>query len=238
MNLSPHYYVISLSRDRNALFEAFRDQLIEVQNMGFPVRPVARIDGPTDGAEHDDRVLELSRMVDRRFENYYGREPLELVVVGEKDVQSAFSSVTKHGDAIVGYADGDYSASDPRDLGRAAWAVVKDAMSGTTRKALHDLDALAGRPGVASGLEAVALHVEAGAGGTLLVEEGYHVKGRIEAHDEALEISRSVDVREAMDDVIDVVVEKILKIGGNVVFLPAGSLQLHDRIALFPNEIA
>jgi hypothetical protein len=227
---------LSLSRDRNALFEAFRDQLIEVQNMGFPVRPPSRIDGPADGAEQDERVLELARMIDKRFSRYYQQEALGLLVAGERGVRSAFSSVTLHQDAVVGTVDGDYSASSPHDLGKIAWATIKEVMAGTARRALSDLDALTGEPGVTSGLDAVIRCVSVAEDATLLVEDDYHVHGHLDGMGDQPKVVASVDVRDAMDDVVDVVVEKILADGGSVVFVDDGALERHGRIVLITNE--
>jgi len=49
------------------------------------------------------------------------------------------------------------------------------------------------------------------------------VKGRISA---------DVEGREAMDNVVDAVIEEVLEAGGNVFFLRPGSLEKCQRIAL------
>jgi hypothetical protein len=69
-------------------------------------------------------------------------------------------------------------------------------------------------------------------GATLLVEEDYHVRGSISQTDESATISPNADVRDEIDDVIDMLIEKVLGSGGNVVFEPAGSLSKQGRIVL------
>lgn len=229
MSLSTHYYVLSLSTETNALFEAFRDSLIEIENQGFPVAGATRMtEAPGDG---EDR-REVSRRVDRCFGYYHAREPLNLVVVGEQEMQSAFESVTLHNASVIGRVEGDHRATSTRDLGQIVWPVVKEAMSGLLDRSMRDLRTREGRGQLACGLEAVARAANRGRGTTLLVENDYHLKGSWgEMHRQPV-LCPEVDIREAIDDAIDAVIEKVLGIGGNVVFMPPGSLFERQHIVL------
>ncbi len=228
MSLSTHYYVISLGAKTNNLFEAFRDYLIEVDNHGFPVVIPVRPDNSFDKAQ----LHKLARTVDECFNHYYRLEPLRLIVVGEREIQSAFSSVTAHGTAIIGRVEGDHTATPTRDLGQIVWPIVKEAMSGLLDKSMLDLKVCAKRGQIASGLESVARLVKKKVRATLLVEDGYHFRGSIGKTDLSTIISPEVDVREVIDDAVDAVIEKVLESGGNVVFTPGGSLSDQNRIVL------
>ena len=84
---------------------------------------------------------------------------------------------------------------------------------------------------VVSGIDAVGKLVETETGSTLYVEEDYHVKGSIRKTDHSLIISKHVNLLEVIDDVVDII-EKVLKMGGTVIFLTSGSLIKFERIAL------
>lgn len=228
MALSTHYYVLSLGARTNVLFEAFRDTLIDVENQGFPVTSPARVSAPAD----TDALRDLSRDVDRSFGHHYSAEPLRVVVVGCEEMQSAFSSVTAHGDAVVARVTGDFTATAVRDLGRIVWGVVKEAMSGALDAAMRDLSALGETGRAASGLDAVAGRADSGANSTLLVEDGYHVRGSLGGTTRSPVVLTEVDVRESMDDAVDAVIERLLLTGANVVFAPDGTLDKWDRIVL------
>jgi len=232
MPVSTHYYVLSLGAKTNTLFEAFRDSLIDVVNQGFPVATPA---GTSNTGNHD-RLQELARTVDRCFGNHYLLDPLRLVVVGGKEMQSAFTSVTAHGTAVIGRIEGDHTATPARDLGQIVWPVVKEAMSGVLGEAMRDLEASAERGQVASGLEAVVRLVNGGVRGTLLVEDDYHMRGSIGGTQQSPFVSSDVDVRDSMDDAIDAIIEKVLESGDKVVFTPSGSLSDRDRIVLLLRE--
>ena len=45
MILNCHYYVLSLGMEASVLFEAFRDQLVEIRNQGFPVTQLTDFSG-------------------------------------------------------------------------------------------------------------------------------------------------------------------------------------------------
>jgi hypothetical protein len=74
---------------------------------------------------------------------------------------------------------------------------------------------------VAVGIDAVGDAVDSGAGATLLVEDNYHVKPR-----------GGLALFDDCDNVVDVVVDKVLAIGGNVIFVEDGSLCKVQRMAL------
>lgn len=228
MSLSIHYFVLSLGAERVTLFEAFRDSLIEVENQGFPVLIHAQAGNALD----ESQLRTLMHTVDDCFGHYQSLDPRKLVVVGEEHMQSLFLSVTSHWTAVIGRIEGDHTTTSARDLGQIAWSVVKAAMSGMLDNAMHDLKVFAGRGETASGLAAVAGLAVQGVRATLLVEDDYRVKGRIGGTRAVPIVSSEIDVRDVVDDAVDVVVERILECGGTVVFTPSGSLSDRERIVL------
>jgi hypothetical protein len=228
LRFSTHYYVLSLSERRNRLYEAFRDSLIEVENHGFPVIGAS---GPPKSLQPELR-LELGREVDRCFGQYQSSEPLKFVVVGARAMLDVFQAVTMHSDALVGKIEGDHTATGVRDLGQIVWPLIKEAMSGVLNGAMRDLYALAERRSVVSGLEAVARAADGQRGPTLLVEDDYHVRGSIVDIARRLTISADVDVRATIDDIVDLVIERVLGAEGDVIFVPPGTLGDWKRIAL------
>ena len=231
MRVSTHYYVLCLSERRNELYECFRDDLIAVQNRAFPIE-ASEIPGASGDNDKDDRLHDLMRVIDHRFAHYYRHDPLQLIVVGEERIRSAFGMVTMHRNAIAGSVEGDHTATSPRDLGQIAWPIVKEAMSGLREMALRDLEIADKASKLVVGLEAVGRHSDVDVGSTLLVEEDFHVIGAMKKTDQELVLLPEADVRDVIDDVVDTVIEKVLEIGGRVIFLSSGSLEKQERIAL------
>ena len=103
---------------------------------------------------------------------------------------------------------------------------------------MSDLAKAAKAKKMVSGISAVGQYAETEIGSTLYVEENYHVKGSIRKTDHSLILSKHVDIWEVIDDVVDLIIEKVLKMGGTVIFLNGGALMKLERIALIHRGIA
>lgn len=232
MRLSTHYYFICLSERSSALFEAFRDTLIDIRNGGFPVEASPQILDATNSLEREKRLREVFRIIDQKFGECYRHDPLRLVVGGEKKMLDMFDSVTAYRDIIIGRIEGDYSTTSLHDLGKIVWPIVREAISGLLDETMHVLEIALKASRTVCGLAAVGRSAMAGVKATLVVEDDYHLRGSFQRTPQSLEISRDVDVMEEIDDAVDAVIEKVLESGGNVVFAPSGSLDKLERIVL------
>ncbi len=229
MQRSIHYYILSLSEQKNRFYEGFRDKLIDIQNTNFPFE--ISIDAG-DPASKETQLREFFHQTKKRFARYYEQDPLRLVVVGRKRNLAIYEALTTHQDVLIGTAEGDYTATSSHDLGMIVWPIVKEAIAGANENAMRDLERAAELKKVVSGIDAVGQLVETETGSTLYVEEDYHVKGSIRKTDHSLIISKHVNLLEVIDDVVDLIIEKVLKMGGPVIFLNSGSLTKFERIAL------
>jgi hypothetical protein len=229
MKLSIHYYVLSLSVQTSRLYEGFRDKLIDIQNTNFPFESSIDIGS---SAPKDTHLKEFFHQTDLRFTHYYDQDPHRLIVVGEKRNLAIFKALMTHHDAFMGTVEGDYALTSPHDLGRIVWPVVKETIAGVNQNAMRDLATAAKVKKVVSGIDAVGQSAETETGSILYVEEDYHVKGSIHKTDQSLIRSKHVNLLEVLDDVVDFIIEKVLKTGGTVIFLDNGSLVNLERIAL------
>jgi hypothetical protein len=218
VKLSTHYYVLTLSENTNRLHEAFRDTLIDIQNAWFPLESPA---GSSQPALSDTQLRKLLTHVDHSFAHYYEQDPLAVVLAGTERNRNAFASITAYPNVIIGNAEGDYSATSSGDLGRIVWPIVKGVMASAGAKMERDLEAAARTHNVAVGIDAVVQSVDAGVGTTLLVEDDYRATP---------EVSQSL--LDDCDNIVDVVIEKVLALGGNVIFARDGSLRAFQHIAL------
>lgn len=216
--LNTHYYVLSLSEHTNRLYEAFRDSLIDIQNTWFPFESSM---SPMQPALNDVQLRALLQTVDHHFAHYYEQDPLGMVLVGTERNRSTFASVTAYPGVIIGQAEGDHATTSLSDLGSIVWPIVKGVMAGAGDKVARELEAATRAHNVAVGIDDVVQSVDSGVGATLLVEDDYRVK--------PLESSLLMD---DADNLVDVVIEKTLALGGNVIFVEDGSLRNFQSIAM------
>ena len=233
MHVSTHYLVLSLGERNNSLYECFRDTVIDIRNEGFPVVPSA---ADRRRADDGDPLRDLMCTVDRRFGEHCKKEPLGVVVIGESAMQSVFASVTEHEDAIIGRVDGDFTTTSPHDVGRVVWPVVKEAMSGIENEVTRNLEDAKNAEKLIFGIDSVGHWAGVVVGSTLVVEEEYRVRGTIRKVDNTTMILPDVDLREPIDDVVDTIIESVLRLGGHVVFTKTGSLHEQQRIALILSQ--
>lgn len=218
VKLSTHYYVLSLSERTSRLYEAFRDTLIDIENTWFPLEAVRSSSQP----DLDDAQLRtLMQRVDHHFAHYYGQEPLGLVLAGTRRNQAAYASLTAYSDIIIGQTAGDHSATSVNDLGSIVWPIVKEVMARAGQTVELELEVAARAHNIAVGIDAVVESVDSGVGATLLVEEGYRVRPP--------ERSSLLD---DTDNIVDVVIDKVLALGGNVIFVEDRLLGKFRSIAL------
>lgn len=218
MKPSTHYYVLSLSEDTNRLYEAFRDSLIDIKNTWFPLESAH---GARHPALNDVQLRTHLQRVDHHFAHYFEQDPLGLVVAGKERHLSAFAAVTAYSGVIIGCVDGDHSATSPRDLGKIVWPLVKGVMAGAAEKIQRELGVAVHAHNVAVGIDAVGQSVDSGIAATLLVENSYRA-----------DAPRSTALIDDGDNVVDGVIEKVLALGGKVIFAEDGSLHRFQQIAL------
>jgi hypothetical protein len=132
-----------------------------------------------------------------------------------------FASLTAFSDMIIGRMDGDHSTTSSRDLGRIVWPIVKSVMANAGEKVERDLAAATRAHNVAVGIDAVVKSVDSGVGATLLVEDDYQVVPE-----------NSSSLLDDVDNVVDVVIDKVLALGGNVIFVENGLLSKFQSAAL------
>jgi len=169
----------------------------------------------------DVQLRTLLQTVDRHFAHYHDQDPLAMVLTGTERSQSEFATLTSHRGVIIGKAEGDHSTTSLRDLGSIVWPIVKGVMASPGEKVARQLEAATHARNIAFGIEAVGQSVDSGLGTTLLVENDYQVKP-----------DNSSSLIDDCDNLVDIVIEKVLALGGNVMFVEDGSLANFQRIAL------
>ncbi len=229
MQRSIHYYILSLNEKVCKLYEGFRDKLIDIQNSRFPLEHFINTDSR---GSIETQLKEYFHQADEHFAHYYEQDPHGLLVVGEKKNLAIFKALTRHENHLVGTVEGNYTHTSLHDLGMIVWPVIKDVISDANDNAMLDLAMADKKKKVVFGIEAVGQLIETEAGATLFVEEDYHVKGSICKTNQSLIISQYVNLLDVIDDVVDIIIEKVLVKKGSVIFLNSGSLETFDKIAL------
>ncbi len=239
MNRTPRYWVLALSEKPTRLYEAARDDLIDVTTGAFPMTHnlpggATRLPGGEgiNSSESRDRFHEqFFRSVDQEYDKVTKDDPLPLAVVGVDRYLAFFRQVSTKND-VVAEVKGNYDHLNAHDLGQVVWPHVKEALAERRAKVFGQLDAAIGARKWASTVGEAWRYAHQGRGQLLLLEENYHAPAKLSDDGMNILVSDRPEDLDVMDDAADVVVEEVLQKGGRVVFVPDGSLKDHGRVAL------
>lgn len=236
---TPRYRVLVVSDRATRLFEAVRDDLVEVPDHGFPLgadivprdrRAVAGRFALPPGRDDKESWRSFYRDVDQALGDASRDDVLPIVLAGVRRSTGLFEEVTRHRGFIIGHLEGAHDQLSAHDLGRAAWPVVRGHLQKRRREAVAELgNALhAGR--AVTGIDEVWQLGREGRGHLVVVEEDYRaepareVDGRLVPADDGGE--------DVMGDPVDEIIEHVVRAGGSAEFVEAGAMADLGRIGL------
>jgi hypothetical protein len=235
------YWVLTLAAHQVRLWGGADRQLAESRAAGFPQLPAnpekfdpqreERI-GDTPNAYSAEETRMFFREVDAALAGLLKEDPRPLYLVGVAEAVALFESVLGARSVLAGRLEKGGLGDGPATALTAALTPAREAY-GTARReaAFARLDQAAGRKTLAAGLDEIWVAVGEGRVAELVVEEDYRATvlvtdGHLEPATEPA--GATGDVRE---DVVDEIVERTLQSGGEVTFVPDGSLAARDSIA-------
>jgi len=240
MNRTPRYWVLVLSEKPTRLFEATRDDLLEIQEGGFPMvhegpggeAPLPGGFGIKRSHIRDEAHRQFFRKVDEAFKPFVNGDPLPLAVVGVERYQAFFDEISNHKNAIIARVSGSYDKTSAHELGKLVWPVVKEALAEERHHVLKELDKAIGEQKCVSTIGEVWRLAHEGRGRLLLVEEDFHCPAVVDESGLILSPAQDPEAPGVIDDAVDEIIETVLSKQGKVVFVENGQLAEHQRIAL------
>ena len=240
MNRTPRYWVLALSEKPTRLYEGTGENLIELQEDGFPLihegpggeQPLPGGYGIEKSTHRDERHRQFFRMVDNALKPLMADDPLPLVVVGVERFLSFFNEVTSHREAILTTVTGSHDKTPPHELADLVWPLVEANLAEERRKVLLELDKAVGERKYVSTAEEVWRLAKEGRGHLLLVEKDFHFPARIDDSGMHITPADNADDPDVIDDAVDEIIETVMSKQGHVVFVDNGQLEKHRRIAL------
>jgi hypothetical protein len=240
LNHSSRYWVLVLSEKPTRLYEGANDTVVEIQDEGFPMTHAGRGGesalpggkGVRRSALRDEVHRQFFRQVDNAFKPFYTDDPLPLVVVGVDRYLAFFSELSAHTGAVAGTIQGNHDKTSAHQLSQLTWPLIEQHLAQQRQDALNRLERAMNERKFASTVgEVWRLSLE-GRGDTLLVEEDYHYPAHVD--ESGLHITPADDAAApgVIDDAVDEIIETVIDKGGQVIFLPNGDLEQHQRITL------
>lgn len=232
------YWVLAMSEQPTRLWSGSGEDLTEASAGNFPVSysdsmPVRR--GPVPRARQatrmkNDRREEFFRHVLAAMASVIAEDPRPLVVTGVRRYLGYFGQLAPVpvSERLIGSVEGSFDSVSAAEMSGLVAPVLTAERERWQRGAVTRLDEAKSERLFASGLDQVWDLAAGGQVRELLVEESYLPTAR-QSGGHLLPAGSGGG--ETVDDAVDEIMDAVLGSGGEVIFVPDGSLEDYGRIA-------
>ena len=215
-NRTAHFRVVTISDHKTRLLVGDRQRLLEERDDGWPLE-----------RRDDQNAAAWTRAVMQALNAEQQRHPLPTVVAGvSRSVRRALAITELH---TIGLISGNHDRTGWAELHTAAWPLVTDWLRADGQRALVQLDCARSTRLYAGGIHEIWPLAREGRVELVVVEDTYSLAARV--HGDTLEPANDFESPEVVDDVMDEVIEAVLRHGGKAVIVNDGDLTAHQRIA-------
>jgi hypothetical protein len=235
------YLLLSLSAQNVRLFRGRGEKLREIRTAFFPASytGVSRTEPQGKLTKQDTEYEELEdirmflRKVDEGLFEIVNESKTPLFIAGEAEYIS-FLKTQRSGRYITESIHENLSHLNWQDMGAKVYPRVQEYQSIVNAEQLAKLQEMVGYNRYAGGLRDVWKAAKLGQIMTLLVEQGFAASGYVFPENE-LEISTEPSIEGGVanlhDDIVDDLIELVMSMDGEVIFVADGMLQQHSQIA-------
>ncbi|WP_043263394.1 hypothetical protein [Streptomyces sp. CT34] len=230
------FWVMALSAGRISLWSGAADRVTEVHRGGFPVTR-SLVDPDAENQEQvgeipstfsDEHTRQFLREADTAMSAVLKSDPRPLYVAGEAvalalldDAGSVLRGAKGAKGEVTQVPQAGLAAGPPDAVWQAVRPYAEKRAAGEVEEVLAELDRARGRRAFAAGVDEIRQNVTTGRVALLAVEENY--RETVRESGGHLTPAEPGD-RDAVDDIVDEIVERCLDTGAEVRFVPDGTL--------------
>ncbi len=229
------YYVLLLSRDKARMIEALSDKAVEEITTGFPIENETTT-VPPGSASNANKVTSLSleffNLVDKKLNEVYKAKPLPVMVCTDESNFSEYMKIADKKEIFLGNVKGNKMQDKSHHVVSSVWPVVQDLQNTQNKKRLTELDAAVNTTKYVTDFNDIWSALNEGRGRTLFVKQGYFQPARIVDNQIQLVAPNLATEPDVVDDIIDEMLEKNMKHGGDAVFMQEDELEKFQGLVL------
>lgn len=229
------YYVLLLSRQSARMIEALSDKAVKEIEDGFPIEN-ENTTVPPGAASISSRVTSLSveffNIVDKKMNVVHKAKPLPVIVCTDDANYFEYLKVADRKEIILGNVKGNKMLEKAHHVVDSVWPLVKELQNAENKKRLVELDDAVNNSKYVTDFNDIWTALNEGRGRTLFVRQGYFQPARITGDSIQLVAPDMAEDADVVDDIIDEMLEKNMKAGGDAVFMQEDELDKFQGLVL------
>ena len=233
MHRTPRHAILVLGSREARLLHGAGDQLRPAGGGRFPMQAVRdrRRNPVRPGLARADAAA-FWRNVDAALGAHLRLHPSPLLLAGSARTVSGFSAVSRHLGRLAGTIEADLVRESPPMLAARARPVLERYLHSRQDEALDLLAARMGTKRAVSGLAATWFAARHERPEMLVVDDSLVVPARLSPDGDLVEPADDPTAPDVIDDLVDELIELVMRRGGWIALARPGSLVDHDGVAL------
>ncbi|HEY5370113.1 MAG TPA: hypothetical protein VIJ75_14115 [Hanamia sp.] len=229
------YYILVLDRDKARLIEALNDKVVEEIEDGFPMvnpdlNPVQRSEAAI-GSRQSNLAREFFNRVDKQLNKVQKKNLLPVIISTEESNYPEYLKIADRKEMFAGKLYGNKMNEKAHHIVESVWPVMEKLTLEKNNQRLAELKTAVNSRNFLIDFNEIWQAIKDGRGKTLFVKQGYFQPARLENNH--IELVSSANAEPAnVDDIIDEMLEKNLRFGGDAVFIPGDELKEFKGLVL------
>lgn len=229
------YYIMVLGREKARLIEAFNDKVVDEIEDGFPMinsdlNPVQRSEAAI-GSRQTNLAREFFNRVDKQLNKVQKKNLLPVIICTDESNYPEYLKIADKKETIAGKVDGNRMNEKAHHVVESVWPVMEKLTVEKNNQRLAELKGAVNSRNFLIDFNEIWQAIKEGRGKTLFVKQGFFQPARLE--DNHIELVSSKNAESAnVDDIIDEMLEKNLRFGGDAVFITGDELEKFNGLVL------
>lgn len=231
------YYALQLSRSVARLIEAYNGKVVAEVGGEFPFENSLESRGSIDVDNESTYIREYFNHVDKALQAVLNEHPLPVILVTEDRNYDYFLEVSDNTSAIVGNINRLPNDEKADKVIAEAWPEVSDSINQQIAARIEELSQAKSTDSVVTGYNEVWQTIQQGRAKTLFIKKGFIQPAVVD--EENFSISLIDDPTEdpnAVDDIVDEMIEQTIAYGGDLVFIKDDALEEYDNLAVITRD--
>lgn len=226
------YYVLQLSRSTARLIEAYNDKVVKELDGDFPFDNPLEGFGSPDQDNESNYIKEFFNHVDKALQEVLKENPLPVVIVTESRNYNYFLEICDNKSHIVGTINRLPNSDKADKIVAEAWGEMSTVIESQNAKRIEEIGQAKSTHSLVLDYNEIWRSIQEGRGKTLFIKKGFIQPAIVDEENHSITLIDDPTTPDAVDDIIDEMIEQTIAYGGDIVFIKDNGLDAYNNLAL------